>query len=60
MTSDLLPRPPRRMLQPRKSILREQLAQATGEIERQRAENERLRAPWWRRITLSRRHARRT
>ncbi|MCT8281807.1 hypothetical protein [Xanthomonas translucens] len=45
------------MRQPRKSILREQLAQAASEIERLRAENERLRAPWWRRITLSRRRA---
>ncbi|MGV1119201.1 hypothetical protein [Xanthomonas translucens] len=45
------------MRQPRKSILREQLAQAASEIERLRAENECLRAPWWRRITLSWRRA---
>lgn len=57
MTDQLFPRQPRRMRQPRKSILREQLAQAASEIERLRAENERLRAPWWRRITLSRRRA---
>jgi hypothetical protein len=57
VADQLFPRQPRRMHQPRKSILREQLAQAATEIERLRAENERLRAPWWRRITLSRRRA---
>ncbi|QEN93599.1 hypothetical protein F0H33_09620 [Xanthomonas translucens pv. undulosa] len=57
MTDQLFPRQPRRMRQPRKSILREQLAQAASEIERLRAENECLRAPWWRRITLSWRRA---
>lgn len=57
MTGQLFPRQPRRMRQPPKSLLREQLAQAATEIERLRAENERLRAPWWRRITLSRRSA---
>lgn len=40
---DLIPRQPRRMKQPRKDVLREQLALAAAEIER-------LRTPWWRRI----------
>lgn len=38
---DLIPREPRRMKQPRKDVLREQLALAAAEIER-------LRMPWWR------------
>lgn len=46
---DLFPRPPRRMRQPRKDVLRDQLALAASEIETLRAENERLRQPWWRR-----------
>ena len=46
----LIPRAPRRMKQPRKDLLREQLALAATTIEQQRAELERLRAPWWRRI----------
>lgn len=46
---DLFPRPPRRMRQPRKDVLRDQLALAASEIETLRAENERLRTPWWRR-----------
>lgn len=49
-TGDLIPRAPRRMKQPRKDLLREQLALAATTIEQQRAELERLRAPWWRRI----------
>ncbi len=50
MTDQLFPRPPRRMKQPRKDVLREFLADAATEIERLRAENERLRTPWWRRL----------
>lgn len=49
-TRDLIPREPRRMKQPRKDLLREQLALAATTIEQQRAELERLRAQWWRRI----------
>lgn len=52
MTEQLFPRQPRRMKQPRKDTLREQLVLAAAEIERQRAEIERLRRPWWRRLTL--------
>lgn len=49
-TRDLIPRPPRRMRQPSKDTLREQLALAADEIARLRAENERLSRPWWRRL----------
>lgn len=49
-TRDLIPRAPRQMKQPRKDVLREQLALAADEIERQRLEIERLRRPWWRRL----------
>ena len=49
-TERLFPRPPKRMKQPRKDTLREQLALAASEIERLRVENEALRRPWWRRI----------
>lgn len=44
------PRPPRRMKQPVKAVLREQLALAADEIERQRITIEHLRTPWWRRL----------
>jgi hypothetical protein len=51
------PRPPRRMLQPRKDALREELkhALAVADLYRAdaamlRAENDRLRAPWYRRL----------
>lgn len=47
--SELFPRPRRRMRQPSKDQLREQLALAAEEIARLRIENERLRTPWWRR-----------
>lgn len=50
MIDQLIPRLPRRMRQPRKDALREELARAASTIEQLRAENERLRAPWWRRI----------
>lgn len=50
MKDQLIPRAPRRMKQPRKDVLREQLALAADEIARLRIENERLRRPWWRRI----------
>ncbi len=57
MTDQLFPRQPRRLKQPTKDVLRQHLARVTEENIRLRAENERLRAPWWRRITLSRRRA---
>lgn len=41
---------PRRMKQPRKDVLREQLALAATEIERLRTENDRLRRRWWHRF----------
>lgn len=53
-TGDLIPRKPRRMKQPRKDVLREQLALAADEIARLRAENERMSRPWWRRLFASR------
>lgn len=46
----LFPRPPRRMRQPTKATLREHLAAAADEIERQRVEIERLSRPWWKRL----------
>lgn len=54
MADQLFAREPRRMKQPRKDTLREQLVLAAAEIERLRIENERLRRPWWRRLTLRR------
>lgn len=53
MTEQLFPRKPRRMKQPTKALLREYLDNATRELERVKAENERLRMPWWRRIIRS-------
>ena len=46
----LIPREPRRMKQPRKELLRDAVEALTAENIRLRAENERLRAPWWRRL----------
>lgn len=46
-TGDLIPRLPRRMKQPKKAALRDQLATVTAEVIRLREENERLRRPWW-------------
>lgn len=43
MSAQLFPRPPRRMKQPAKDLLREQLATAADELIRLRAENLRLR-----------------
>lgn len=54
MSGQLFPRSPRRMKQPTKDTLRDQLALAASVIERQRIEIERLRTPWWRRITIIR------
>jgi len=50
MTDQLFPKPTKRMRQPRKDVLREELARAAAEIERLRTENEDLRRPWWRRL----------
>lgn len=50
MTDQLFPREPRRMKQPRKDVLRDQVVLAAAEIERLRIENERPRRPWWRRL----------
>lgn len=50
MTTQLFPRKPRRMKQPRKDQLREAVESLTDEVIRLRTENERLRSPWWRRI----------
>lgn len=53
--AQLIPKSPRRMKQPTKDALRDQLALAASTIERQAVEIERLRRPWWRRITITRR-----
>lgn len=50
MTDQLFPRQPRRMRQPRKDQLRDELARAAERIERLETENERLRRPWWWRL----------
>jgi hypothetical protein len=45
-TADLIPREPRRMKQPKKDTLREQLILAAETIERQRRYMDWLRLPW--------------
>ena len=50
MTDQLFPRQPRRMRQPRKDQLRDELARAAARIEALETENEHLRRPWWRRL----------
>lgn len=50
MTFQLLPRPLRRMRQPTKGQLRDQLAQALAENARLRSEIDQLRSTWWRRL----------
>ncbi|MCI2243842.1 hypothetical protein L3067_04365 [Xanthomonas sp. PPL568] len=50
MTGQLFPRPPRRLKQPTKDVLRQHLANVTNENIRLRAEVERLRSVWWRRL----------
>jgi hypothetical protein len=52
MKAQLFPRLPRRMKQPPKSALRDQLASITEEVIQLRAENQYLRAPWWRRLMM--------
>ncbi|HYG07720.1 MAG TPA: hypothetical protein VD865_15110 [Stenotrophomonas sp.] len=50
MTDQMFPKPPKRMRQPTKHYLRTCLAETAEENARLRAENERLRQPWWRRF----------
>lgn len=50
MKEQMFPRDPRRMKQPTKNTLRDQLAIAASRIEQLTTENERLRRPWWRRV----------
>lgn len=50
MSDQLIPRQPRRLRQPSKQVLRDQLALAATEIERLRGEVERLSKPWWKRM----------
>ena len=47
-TDQLFPRKPKRLRQPRKEVLREQLRLAADQIIELRAENHRLR--WWKRL----------
>ena len=44
---EMFHRPPRRMLQPTKDTLREQLALAAARIEMLEAALEKARRPWW-------------
>lgn len=53
MTQSMFPRDRRRMKQPTKDRLRDQLAIAASRIEQLTAENESLRRPWWRRLINS-------
>lgn len=55
--NSLFPKPKRRMVQPAKAVLYEHLRVAAEELERTHAENEtlraenaRLRRPWWKRL----------
>lgn len=49
--TDLFPKPPKKMRQPRKDVLREQLALAADEIASLRRDLERERScPYWRRV----------
>lgn len=50
MTSQLFPKPPKRMRQPTKEQLRDQVATVTEDNIRLRAEIDHLRRPWWRRL----------
>ena len=55
MRKQLVPAIPRRMRQPKKDVLRDQLVLAAEEIERLRGELlrrelQRARRPWWRRV----------
>lgn len=50
MADQLFPKPPRRMLQPRKATLRQIIRNREAEIYRLKAEIERLRSPWWKRL----------
>ena len=52
MTSQppLIPREPRVMRQPKKELLRQAVVELTNENIRLRAENARLRRPWWKRL----------
>lgn len=57
MSAEMFPRAPRRMKQPRKAVLRDQLAQAATALAQKDAENAHLKAvidhyrrPWWRRL----------
>ncbi|WP_230606177.1 hypothetical protein [Xanthomonas albilineans] len=51
MTGQIFPRPPRQLMkQPTKDMLRQQLASVAEENIRLRAEIERMRSTWWRRL----------
>jgi hypothetical protein len=47
---EIPPKPPRRMKQPRKAVLREQLRDAIARVIELEAQVAKLRAPWWRRF----------
>lgn len=48
--TDLIPREPRKMRQPKKELLRQALEDMTSEVIRLRAEIEKLKTPWWRKV----------
>ena len=50
--NDLIPRPPRRMKQPRKAILRQRIRNLEATVYRLEAELARRRAPWWGRLAV--------
>lgn len=49
----LFPRHPKRLRQPSKELMREELRRAADRIIAVQAENERLKSSWWRRIIRS-------
>lgn len=53
MNDQLIPKQPRRLLQPSKQVLRDQLALAATEIERLRWKLDWLKQPWWKRLFRS-------
>lgn len=59
-TDQLIPRLPRRMKQPRKDTLRQTIRNRDAEVYRLKAEIERLRTPWWRKVSVFSRRLRST
>lgn len=50
--NDLIPRPARRMKQPRKAVLRQRIRNLEATVYRLEAELARRRTPWWCRLAV--------